>query len=131
MSSRRCTAQRHDDQLGLKTVRGSSNDSGDARAARRHRLVSKADHDFFRSMESPVLLLSLARLPARHHRAAEAYESGWLRWMVIGAATATLFVGVGFGNAFGVYQEYYENVLFPDIPPSKLVVIGSVASSLY
>ncbi|EME88574.1 uncharacterized protein MYCFIDRAFT_129398 [Pseudocercospora fijiensis CIRAD86] len=50
---------------------------------------------------------------------------------VIAAASAVLFVGVGYTNTYGVFQDYYQEVLFPSIPPEKLIVVGSVASSLY
>ncbi|KAF7188716.1 MFS transporter asaE [Pseudocercospora fuligena] len=52
-------------------------------------------------------------------------------WPVIAAASAVLFVGVGYSNTYGVFQDHYHEVLFPSIAPEKLIVIGSVASSLY
>ncbi|KXT18329.1 hypothetical protein AC579_937 [Pseudocercospora musae] len=50
---------------------------------------------------------------------------------VIAAASAVLFVGVGYTNTHGVFQDHYHEVLFPLIAPEKLLVVGSVASSLY
>ena len=52
-------------------------------------------------------------------------------WINIAAASAVIFVGVGFTNTFGVFQEHYQKTLFPHVPADKLIVIGSVASSLY
>ena len=52
-------------------------------------------------------------------------------WISIGAASAVLFVGVGYTNTFGVFQEYYQTHLFPQESADKIIVIGSIASSLY
>ncbi|KAH8555841.1 major facilitator superfamily domain-containing protein [Umbelopsis sp. PMI_123] len=54
-----------------------------------------------------------------------------LVWLNIAAASAILFIGVGYTNTFGVFQEYYQTTLFPNESPLKIVTIGSVASSLY
>ena len=54
-----------------------------------------------------------------------------LRWTNIAAASFVLFIGVGYSNTFGVFQEYYQTTLFPHESPLKLLLIGSVASSLY
>lgn len=52
-------------------------------------------------------------------------------WISICAASAILFVGVGYTNTFGVFSEYYQSTLFPSEPADKIIVIGSVAASLY
>jgi MFS family permease len=53
------------------------------------------------------------------------------RWVAVTAASAVLFIGVGYANTFGVFQEHYQAVVFPDEPPPKIILIGSLASSLY
>lgn len=53
------------------------------------------------------------------------------KWLNVAAASAILFIGVGYTNTFGVFQEYYQTALFPNESPLKIVTIGSVASSLY
>lgn len=53
------------------------------------------------------------------------------KWLIVAAATGVLFVGVGYTNTFGVFQDYYQRELFPHDSSSKLILIGSVASSLY
>ncbi|KAF6817375.1 Riboflavin transporter MCH5-like protein 11 [Colletotrichum musicola] len=53
------------------------------------------------------------------------------RWSALIAAFSILFVAVGLPNSFGVFQEYYETVLFPDRPSSEIILIGSLSSSLY
>ena len=55
----------------------------------------------------------------------------WNKWVIMAAAFSVTFVGVGYPNTFGVFQEHYQTVLFPDIPSSEIILIGSVASSLY
>jgi len=52
-------------------------------------------------------------------------------WTVIAAAFAILFIGVGYTNTFGVFQEYYQGTLFPNEPADKIIVISSTAASLY
>ena len=56
---------------------------------------------------------------------------GISKWVVLAAAFAIMFVGVGLPNTFGVFQEYYQTILFPHKAPSELILIGSVASSMY
>ncbi|KAE8450852.1 hypothetical protein EG329_005765 [Mollisiaceae sp. DMI_Dod_QoI] len=58
-------------------------------------------------------------------------QDDFQKWRVIASASAFLFVGIGYSNTFGVFQEYYQTVLFPNESPMKLLAIGSVASSLY
>lgn len=58
-------------------------------------------------------------------------EGGAKAWVVVGAASAVMFVGIGYTNTYGVFQEYYQQHLFPDIPQDKTILIGSIAASLY
>ena len=53
------------------------------------------------------------------------------KWLNVAAASAILFIGVGYTNTFGVFQDYYQTTLFPHESPLKIIAIGSVASSLY
>jgi MFS family permease len=53
------------------------------------------------------------------------------RWLAIAAASAILFIGVGYTNTFGVFESYYQRTLFPNEAPDKLILIGSIAASLY
>lgn len=53
------------------------------------------------------------------------------RYCVVAAASAVLFVGVGFTNTFGVFQEYYLENTLRDEKAEKIIVIGSTAASLY
>lgn len=53
------------------------------------------------------------------------------KYLVLLAASLILFIGVGYTNTYGVFESYYQVNLFPDLPPSKLIVIGSVSGSLY
>lgn len=53
------------------------------------------------------------------------------KWTVVTAAGAVLFIGVGYTNTFGVFSNYYQTHLLAGDPPEKIILIGSVASSLY
>lgn len=57
----------------------------------------------------------------------------WLasKWTVLLAAFSITFVAVGVPNSFGVFLDYYETTLFPTKSSSEIIVIGSLASSLY
>lgn len=47
------------------------------------------------------------------------------------AAAAVLFIGIGYTNTFGVFSNHYQRQLLVDVAPEKIILIGSVASSLY
>jgi len=53
------------------------------------------------------------------------------RYTAIMAAAGVLFVGVGYTNTFGVFQEYYLQNTLRNERPEKIIVIGSTAASLY
>lgn len=53
------------------------------------------------------------------------------KYTVIAAASLVLFVGVGFTNTFGVFEEYYVTHTLQNERPEKIIVIGSTAASLY
>lgn len=53
------------------------------------------------------------------------------KWLNVIAASAILFIGVGYTNTFGVFQDYYLTTLLPHESPLRIIAIGSVASSLY
>lgn len=53
------------------------------------------------------------------------------RYTVVATASAVLFIGVGFSNTFGVFQEYYTENTLRNEKPEKIIVIGSTAASLY
>jgi len=58
-------------------------------------------------------------------------EPGTSKWLIVAAASAVLLVATGYIKTFGVFQQYYQAKYFPNEPTDKLIVIGSVASSLY
>ena len=64
------------------------------------------------------------------HSTTDASQNGQ-KWLNTAAASAILFIGVGYTNTFGVFQDYYQTTLLPDESPQKIIAIGSVASSLY
>jgi MFS family permease len=57
--------------------------------------------------------------------------SSTTKYFPIAAAFSIMFIGIGYTNAFGVFLDHYQTTLFPTSPPSKIILIGSVASSLY
>ncbi|KAF4626452.1 hypothetical protein G7Y89_g11708 [Cudoniella acicularis] len=57
----------------------------------------------------------------------EAFPEGGARaWMVAIGAGAALFSTMGYANAFGVYQEYYQEHQLRDETPSAISWIGSL-----
>ena len=58
------------------------------------------------------------------------HEGGSFGWIAIAAASAVLFIGVGYPNTFGVFADHYQH-LFPAEQADKIILIGSVAASLY
>lgn len=52
-------------------------------------------------------------------------------WISITAASAILFIGIGYTNTFGVFADEYEKNLLSAQPADKIIVIGSIAASLY
>lgn len=52
-------------------------------------------------------------------------------YIILVAASAVLFIGVGYTNTFGVFDGYYQRELLPNDRPTKIILIGSVAASLY
>lgn len=58
-------------------------------------------------------------------------DNTWARWAVLVAAFFINFIAVGMPNSFGIFQDYYQTTLFPDVPSSQIILIGSLASSLY
>ncbi|CAK7212637.1 hypothetical protein SCUCBS95973_001531 [Sporothrix curviconia] len=62
---------------------------------------------------------------------ADAPPSILAKYALLGAAFAITFVAVGMPNSFGIFQDYYETTLFPGRPPAQVILVGSLASSLY
>ena len=55
-------------------------------------------------------------------------EGGARAWAVASAAGGILFCTMGYINAFGLYQEYYESHQLHDQSPSTISWIGSLQS---
>ncbi|KAL7424947.1 hypothetical protein Q5752_000634 [Cryptotrichosporon argae] len=53
-------------------------------------------------------------------------DGGWPAWLVVIGACHALFATFGFVNSWGVYQQYYEETLFPDETESTIAWIGSL-----
>lgn len=71
------------------------------------------------------------RIPTTDAGSSQSNDNEAKAWIAVAAAFAVLFVGVGYTNTYGVFQDYYQKHLFPDIPRDKIIVIGSVPASLY
>lgn len=69
--------------------------------------------------------------PAPSSRNHDPEPHAYYKWVIVVAAAAVIFVGVGITNTFGEFQEYYQSHLFPHKARASLILIGSVASSLY
>lgn len=53
-------------------------------------------------------------------------EGGLRAWLVVAGASAALFSTMGYANAFGVYQEYYQSHQLSHETPSAISWIGSL-----
>ncbi|KAK0206036.1 major facilitator superfamily domain-containing protein [Desarmillaria ectypa] len=61
----------------------------------------------------------------------EDFPDGGLRaWLIVGGTMCSTFATVGFVNAWGVFQEYYEETLLKDSDPSAIAWIGSIQYAL-
>ncbi|EJU01494.1 MFS general substrate transporter [Dacryopinax primogenitus] len=59
------------------------------------------------------------------------FPDGGLRaWLVVVGGVCITFASFGFVNAWGVFQDYYETTLLPDVSPSTIAWIGSIQYSL-
>lgn len=57
----------------------------------------------------------------------EEFPDGGIRaWLIVGGTMCSAFATVGFVNAWGVFQEYYEETLLKNYNPSTIAWIGSV-----
>ncbi|PBK73136.1 MFS general substrate transporter [Armillaria solidipes] len=61
----------------------------------------------------------------------EDFPDGGLRaCLIIGETMCSAFATIGFVNAWGVFQEYYEETLLKDYDPSTIAWIGSIQYAL-
>ncbi|KAH9955222.1 MFS general substrate transporter [Russula dissimulans] len=68
---------------------------------------------------------------AFHLHAQEDFPDGGLRaWLVVLGCSCAAFATFGFVNAFGVFQDYYQNVLLKGTSPSAIAWIGSTQYAL-
>ncbi|KAI6162596.1 MFS general substrate transporter [Pisolithus thermaeus] len=58
--------------------------------------------------------------------AGEAPDGGVKAWSVIVASMLTTFCTFGYVNTWGIFQDYYEQVMLPDQSPSTIAWIGSI-----
>ncbi|KAH3673457.1 hypothetical protein WICPIJ_009768 [Wickerhamomyces pijperi] len=58
------------------------------------------------------------------------FAEGGRGWLVVFGCFFTSFTTFGMINAYGVFQSYYETVLFTDVQSFKLSVIGSCQPSI-
>jgi MFS family permease len=71
-------------------------------------------------------------VPASHLQHRKSHQSRRVsKQLVLAAASGIILVAVGIPNTFGVFQNYFESSRFTDVPPSRILLIGSLASSLY
>ncbi|KAJ6589954.1 major facilitator superfamily domain-containing protein [Mycena vulgaris] len=62
--------------------------------------------------------------------AAEYPDGGARAWLVVVGGACATFSTFGYVNAWGVFQEYYEETLLKDSSPSNIAWIGSVQYSM-
>ncbi|KAH7889175.1 MFS general substrate transporter [Phlebopus sp. FC_14] len=62
--------------------------------------------------------------------AGEAPDGGFKAWSVILATTLTTCAAFGYVNTWGIFQDYYEQVMLPNSSPSNIAWIGSIQYAL-
>ncbi|KAI9511091.1 MFS general substrate transporter [Russula earlei] len=68
---------------------------------------------------------------AYHLHAREDFPDGGLRaWLVVLGGSCAAFATFGYVNAFGVFQDYYQNTLLKGTSPSTIAWIGSTQYAL-
>ncbi len=60
----------------------------------------------------------------------EEFPEGGKGWLVLLGCGLTSISVFGMINSYGVFQTYYETVLFPNVSSSKLSIIGATQASL-
>lgn len=60
----------------------------------------------------------------------EEFVDGGRGWLVVFGLGIGSLLSFGMVNSYGMFQTYYETVLFPDIPSSKLSIIGACQAGL-
>ncbi|KAI9459461.1 MFS general substrate transporter [Lactarius psammicola] len=84
----------------------------------------------------PFVLYSLTTRPldfdsAPQKHSQDDYPDGGLQaWLVVLGASCAIFSTAGYANSWGVFQDYYENVLLKGTSPSTIAWIGSIQFSL-
>ncbi|EJT99722.1 MFS general substrate transporter [Dacryopinax primogenitus] len=58
------------------------------------------------------------------------YPEGGRGWWVVTGCAIIAAVTLGWGLAWGVFQSYYKEHLFPDVPDSVLSVLGSIPGTI-
>ncbi|KAN0140868.1 Major facilitator superfamily domain containing protein [Lactarius tabidus] len=73
-------------------------------------------------------LASLKSAP-REHSQEDCPDGGLQAWLVVLGASCATFSTCGYANSWGVFQDYYENVLLKGTSPSTIAWIGSIQFS--
>lgn len=60
----------------------------------------------------------------------EKYPEGGYGWVVVAASASIFFNGWGLSNAWGTFQTYFQDTLFPDAPDAAIALIGSLQAAL-
>jgi len=64
------------------------------------------------------------------HAKADFPDGGLRAWLVVVGAMCTTFTTFGFVNSWGIFQEYYQQHLLKQTPPSNIAWIGSMQYAL-
>ncbi|KAH9966149.1 MFS general substrate transporter [Russula compacta] len=74
--------------------------------------------------------LSPSKMVYYLHAQDEFPDGGLRAWLVVLGASCAAFATFGYVNAFGVFQDYYQNVLLKGTSPSAIAWIGSTQYAL-
>ncbi|EIW66391.1 hypothetical protein TREMEDRAFT_35282 [Tremella mesenterica DSM 1558] len=86
-------------------------------------------HEIERRLTREKSLLNGEKLEETEELVGEEYdfpEGGWRAWLVVLGASHCVFGTFGFLNSWGIFQQYYEDTLFPEQSSSAIAWIGSL-----
>ncbi|KAF9063834.1 MFS general substrate transporter [Rhodocollybia butyracea] len=82
------------------------------------------------NIEGNSVVVANLNTPSPHNVDSEPPDGGLRAWLVVFGALCSTFTTFGYVNAWGVFQEYYQQNTLKDSPPSSIAWIGSIQYAL-
>ncbi|BFZ54270.1 hypothetical protein PYCC9005_001303 [Savitreella phatthalungensis] len=81
-------------------------------------------------LKEPVLEATPAAESIRAPSVRVGYPEGGYGWVVVAASASIYFCGWGLSNAWGTFQTYFQDTLYPNEPDAAIALIGSLQAAL-